>query len=76
MKHEINRPTVIDSIEINGLQSITEIEYKGNFTVNYRSKEQLTLLREFFGVRGSKFDMRLLEKRQSLASAMGGFKYA
>lgn len=65
-----------DTIKENGLTDITEIEYKGNFNINYKSKEQLEMLQRFFGVRRSKFDMQLLEKRPRLLKELQGFSYA
>jgi len=45
---------------------LKDVPYKGNFNINYHSKEQLELLQRFFGVRRTKFDMALLEKRPAL----------
>lgn len=66
---------IIDSIHDNGLFDISEIEYKGNFNINYNSKEELILLQEFFGVRRSKFDMKLLESRPDLLNELKNYKY-
>lgn len=65
----------LDSLEINGVFDISEIEYKGNFTINYKSKEQLKLLQSFFGVRRAKFDMELIEKRPEILEILEGFSY-
>jgi len=67
---------IIDTIENNGIQRTTDIEYKGNFTINFKSKEQLEMLQKFFGVRRSKFDMALLEKRPELLAELKGFNHA
>lgn len=66
---------MIDSISDNGLFDISEIEYKGNFNINYNSKEELILLQEFFGVRRSKFDMKLLKSRPDLLNELKNYKY-
>ncbi len=66
----------VDTIELNGLIDIRDVEYKGNFTINYKSKEQLEMLQAFFGVRRSKFDMALLEKRPELLEQLKGYNYA
>ena len=65
----------IDPIEEKGLKKIQDLEYTGNFTIKFYSKEDLELLHAFFGVRGNKFDMRLLEKRPELLKALKEFKY-
>jgi len=52
-----------DSIEI---KELSEMEYIGNFSIKYYSRSQLDILQNFFGVRRSKFDMSLLEKRPDL----------
>jgi len=65
----------IDTIEQNGLYRLSDIEYKGNFNINYRSKEELKLLQQFFGVRATKFDMKLLESRPALEQKLREFNY-
>lgn len=67
---------IVDTIEINGLIDIREVEYKGNFNINYKNKDQLIMLQKFFGVRRSKFDMDLLEKRPEIVEVLEGFNYA
>ena len=54
---------------------IKDVEYKGNFNINYKNKEQLTMLQLFFGVRRSKFDMTLLEKRPEILKVLQDFNY-
>ena len=66
---------VIDVVKDYGLTKLRDIEYTGNFTIKYFSREQLLLLQSFFGVRRSKFDMKLLEKRKELLEELKGFKY-
>lgn len=65
----------IDTIEKNGLFRVSEIEYKGNFTINYKNKDQLLMLQSFFGVRRSKFDMALIQKRPEILEILEGFTY-
>lgn len=65
----------IDTIAEKGIQKIQDLDYVGNFTIKFYSKEDLELLHAFFGVRGQKFDMRLLEKRPELLKALKGFQY-
>ena len=36
---------------------LKDVPYKGNFNINYHSKEQLELLQRFFGVRRTKIVM-------------------
>tara|TARA_R100001244_G_scaffold59641_1_gene50100 strand:+ start:1465 stop:1686 length:222 start_codon:yes stop_codon:yes gene_type:complete len=67
---------IVDTIELKGLISIKDVEYKGNFTINYKNKDQLKMLQLFFGVRRSKFDMELLEKRPELLKELKEFNYA
>jgi hypothetical protein len=67
--------SAIDTIEKNGLVRIADIEYKGNFVINYKNKEQLLMLQKFFGVRRSKFDMALIEKRPEILKVLEGFNY-
>ena len=52
------------------LQHSSEMEYAGNFVVKYRNKKELELLQSFFGVRRSKFDMALLDKRPALLAKL------
>lgn len=66
---------MIDTIADNGLFDLSEIEYTGNFTVKYYSKEDLVLLQKFFGVRRHKFDMRLLDKRPELKLELESYSY-
>ena len=65
----------IDVPEEYGLINLSDVEYTGNFTIKYYSKEQLEMMQAFFGVRRSKFDMKLLEKRPSMLAELQGFKY-
>ena len=67
--------TPIDTIDINGLTHLRDVEYKGNFNINYHSKEDLKLLQLFFGVRRSKFDMNLLSKRPELLKVLEEYNY-
>lgn len=64
-----------DVVKDYGLTKLRDIEYTGNFTIKYDSREQLDLLQSFFGVRRSKFDMKLLEKRKELLEELKGFVY-
>lgn len=66
---------IIDTIAENGLFELSEVEYKGNFNINYYSKDDLILLQKFFGVRRSKFDMKLLEKRSELKEVLTDYNY-
>ncbi len=66
---------IVDTIKTKGVIDIRDVEYKGNFTINYKSKSDLEILQMFFGVRRSKFDMALLEKRPELLCQLKGFKY-
>ena len=65
----------IDIVEEYGIVNLADVEYKGNFTINYKNKDQLIMLQKFFGVRCSKFDMKLLEKRPSLMNELEKFEY-
>lgn len=66
---------IVDTLEDNGVYELMDIEYTGNFTIKYYSKQQLELLQTFFGVRRSKFDMKLLEKRPEIVEELESFKY-
>lgn len=65
----------IDTVEEYGLQSLGNLDYSGNFTIKYYTKEQLEILQLFFGVRRNKFDMKLLEKRPEIIEALKGYNY-
>lgn len=67
---------VIDTVEDSGLVDISTIEYKGNFNVKFKSKEQLEMLQKFFGVRRSQFNMDLLETRPEITKVLKEFNYA
>ena len=49
-----------------GVFDIQDTDYKGKFTITFYSKDELTILQNFFGVRRNKFDMKLLLKRPNL----------
>lgn len=66
---------MIDTIAENGLFNLKDVEYTGNFTIKYYSKEDLELLQKFFGVRRHKFDMRLLDKRPNLKEELSNYNY-
>ena len=66
---------IIDTVKSSGLVDIQSVEYKGNFTINYKNKEELKILQKFFGVRRSKFDMTLIEKRPEILEQLKGFNY-
>ena len=70
MKQIIMKDTIEDS-----LCYLRDVPYKGNFTINYHTKEQLILLQRFFGVRRTKFDMALLDNRESLLTTLTDFNY-
>lgn len=65
----------IDTLEKTGVKMIQDVEFTGNFTIKFYSKEQLELLQSFFGVRSNKFDMKLLVKREELVKALESFSY-
>jgi hypothetical protein len=65
----------IDTIAKTGLKKIKDLDFSGNFTIKFYSREDLELLQAFFGVRASKFDMRLLDKRPELKKALEDFCY-
>lgn len=69
------KPDIIDTIEETGVHNIKDVEYTGNFTVKYYSKEDLVLLQKFFGVRRMKFDMKLLDKRPELKQELEDYNY-
>jgi hypothetical protein len=64
-----------DVIKEYGVTQLKDVDYVGNFTIKYRSKEDLELLQAFFGVRRSKFDMKLLEKRPELLREIRNYNY-
>ena len=66
---------VVDVVKDYGLTKLKDVEYTGNFTIKYLSRDQLVLLQSFFGVRRTKFDMKLLEKRKELLEELKGFEY-
>ena len=57
---------MVDTIAENGIKHISEVPYKGTFSISFYSKSDLELMQKFFGVRSNKFDMKLLEKRPLL----------
>ena len=62
MSSEINP---IDVVKDYGLTKLKDVEYSGNFTIKYWSREDLEVLQEFFAVRACKFDMKLLDKTRA-----------
>ena len=55
-----------DVVDEYGLTKLSDVEYHGNFTIKFWSRDELIALRNFFKVRRNKFDMKLLETREDI----------